>query len=523
MNTIFAGMPARYARASRLATVLAIAATVLGMAALGFAGMGCQAEQIGPGTADYESAAGGWNRLRGMAPLESGGEVKQVVVDASQPTGVFRDMYGVNAGPGEAEAAYRDAGVEYVRLHDAGGHTDYNQYTTFYDPDKKRFDAGFDPRSASDYDWSQADGDIAAIVDNGMQPFFRLGISWPRQGIPVKPPLDPDGQGFSRFAELCRRTLMHYNQGWDHGYDYGIKYWEIWNEPDGRFWKGTARQFYDLYAATAKALKEQDPSIRVGGPGATPGAAVARKTEYCGDFLAACQASGAPLDFYSWHLYSVYNPYMIKGCAEYVRGVMDAAGYEEAQSIISEINLSLGRSGDDDLDSAKGAAYVASALLTAQESPVDMLLWYRGNKFMNLFADDYAGQPVYTWNGLGYKAVQEMVDAAPTRVAASGSETTTEDNGKESLNFMVAAGRSEDQKDVYIVISNYYSKNKAVELNIRGLAVGREYEVSRFLVQEPDARWQETSETMPADDGGLNLRLEDISAPAVCLVRLHCL
>lgn len=473
----------------------------------GLMGAGCS--QI-PG----EEGKAGW----GDSPAVP---VKEVVVDVSQVTGTFRSMYGVNAGPDGAAAAYRDAGVEYVRLHDAGGHSDYHQYTSIYDAEKKRFDRSFNPFQPSDYDWGALDKDLAAIVDNGMQPFFRLGISWPREGIPVKPPLDPDGKGFTRFAELCRHTLMHYNQGWDEGYEYGICYWEVWNEPDGRFWKGSPEQFYELYAATARALKEQDPSIKVGGPGATPGVAVAHRSAYCQDFLAACQAADAPLDFYSWHLYSVYNPYLIKGCAEYVREALDAAGYEEAESIISEINLSLGQSGDEDLDSAKGAAYVASALLTAQESPVDMLLWYRGNKFMNLFEEDRAGQAVYTWNGLGYKAVQAMVGAAPLRLEASGSEVSTEDNGKDSENFMAAAGLSEDQKDVYIVISNYYSKNTAVEVKIKGLEAGEDYEVSRFLVQEPDARWEEHCETITADETGLIVPIDDLAAPSVCLLRVH--
>ena len=29
-------------------------------------------------------------------------------------------------------------------------------------------------------------------------------------------------------------VIKHYNSGWANGYHYNIKYWEIWNEPDGR-------------------------------------------------------------------------------------------------------------------------------------------------------------------------------------------------------------------------------------------------------------------------------------------------
>ena len=51
---------------------------------------------------------------------------------------------------------------------------------------------------------------------------------------------------------IARRVEQHYNDGWAHGYQLGIRYWEIWNEPDLiPFWTGTPAQFYALYAATA--------------------------------------------------------------------------------------------------------------------------------------------------------------------------------------------------------------------------------------------------------------------------------
>ncbi len=448
-------------------------------------------------------------------------QAKIITIDASDSNRHFRDIYGVNAGPNDAAAAYQEAGVQYVRLHDAGGHNDYHEYTSFYDAENDRFNQSFAPSSAGSYDWTAVDRDLSAIINNGMQPFFRLGISWPREGIPVKPPLDPDGKGFTRFAELCRRTLMHYNQGWDNGYDYGIKYWEVWNEPDGRFWKGSSDQFFTMYKAVAGSIKAQDPSIKVGGPGTTPGAAVGKRTEYLQDFLKYCQAEKAPLDFYSWHLYSVFNPYMVKGYAEYVRSAMDEAGLQDAESIISEINLALGKSGDKDLDSAKGAAYVASVMLTAQDAPIDMLLWYRGNKFMNLFANDVDGEAEYKWNGLGYRAVQTMISNAPERLETTGNEISTIENGKSSTNFMVAAGRSEDQKDVYIVISNYYSRNEDIVVQIKGMTSGAKYEATRFLIQQPDDKWTESSETLVAGDSTLEVRIADFNDPAVCMLRVH--
>jgi hypothetical protein len=61
-------------------------------------------------------------------------------------------------------------------------------------------------------------------VDCGAQVYYRLGRSFAAD--PTPPP------DFGKFAEVCRHIVMHYNDGWAHGFHYGIKYWEVWNEPN---------------------------------------------------------------------------------------------------------------------------------------------------------------------------------------------------------------------------------------------------------------------------------------------------
>ena len=47
---------------------------------------------------------------------------------------------------------------------------------------------------------------------------------------------------------------------------------ECWNEPDleqplvGGFWTGSQLQYFQMYDATARALKAVSPRIRIGGP-----------------------------------------------------------------------------------------------------------------------------------------------------------------------------------------------------------------------------------------------------------------
>ena len=37
---------------------------------------------------------------------------------------------------------------------------------------------------------------------------------------------------FDRWTDICLHIIRHYNEGWNNGFHLGIRYWEIWNEPD---------------------------------------------------------------------------------------------------------------------------------------------------------------------------------------------------------------------------------------------------------------------------------------------------
>ena len=61
-----------------------------------------------------------------------------------------------------------------------------------------------------------------------------------------------------KFAEVVRHIVLHYNKGWADGYHYGIRYWEIWNEPDFKpFWNGTPD-------AVPRAVREDCPGHPLG-------------------------------------------------------------------------------------------------------------------------------------------------------------------------------------------------------------------------------------------------------------------
>jgi xylan 1,4-beta-xylosidase len=71
----------------------------------------------------------------------------------------------------------------------------------------------------------------------------------------------------------------------------------VWNEPNlAVFWAGTSAEYFHLYDVTAQAIRSVHPALRVGGPGSAAAGWVEQ-------MLRHVDASGAPLDFLSTHVY----------------------------------------------------------------------------------------------------------------------------------------------------------------------------------------------------------------------------
>ncbi len=77
----------------------------------------------------------------------------------------------------------------------------------------------------------------------------------------VTPPKD-----YSAWEVLISKTVEHWVQR------YGLEkvrtwFFEVWNEPNLKsFWTATQSDYFILYKHAAKAIKEADPDLKVGGP-----------------------------------------------------------------------------------------------------------------------------------------------------------------------------------------------------------------------------------------------------------------
>jgi xylan 1,4-beta-xylosidase len=471
--------------------------------------------------------------------------VEHVIVDAARTTGTLRTLQGVNGAPApgmhkppqftfggwnmpedvDVSRGYREARIELVRTHDAYGPGDIDarfgppRSTGVFTVPRKRSslvifpDLKADPDDPRNYHFGPTDRLVASIVGIGAQTIFRIGRS---ETSDVAPPRD-----FDRYAAIVEHIVMHYNRGWDHGFRYGLKYWEVWNEPDlgTLFWGGTPRQFYALYASLARAVKRADPSALVGGPTlAKPNDASA----YRDGFLQFVRDEHLPLDFFSWHWYATDSddPLDFVRIGGEVRARLDEYGFRSTLSVLDEWNYGLTYPLPSDLERA---AFVATSLIGMAHAPIDLAALYRAD---NLFGRDGV-TPDKT--GAALIALGKMKD---TRLELS---VTAPPGGAQSCGFAAEAGRSEDGRLVQVVVSNYEipaaSRRRRTgqsaiecrairgyELTIAHLEPGVRYEIVREPISR-DATLQPVERTAQL---GPTVRVRaDLPAPGVELIMVR--
>ena len=378
-------------------------------------------------------------------------------VDFENTLGKIRPMHAVGqppftGAPNDERFRYlTEAHIPYSRLHDVGGSYGGNRYVDI--PNIFRdFDA--DENDPASYDFAFTDWLISALYKADCEPIYRLGVTIETaahiKAYRIFPPKD-----FAKWARVCEHIIRHYNEGWADGYRMGIEYWEIWNEPDldqpddrwktdPRTWAGTMEQFDELYVVAAKHLKKCFPDLKIGGP------AFANPRKYGPDFLDFVKAEGAPLDFFSHHMYH-RKPARIVEDVRIIRRMLDDKGFTETESILNEWNFNRGWDDESDLygrrvrPTIKGAAFVAATMCACQNEPLDMLMYYdlRPN---TIWCGPWSPQlyeirPTY-WS-LYYWA--ELADYG-----------TWIESGCDTGNIYTCAALSEDGRKIRLLVARYH-------------------------------------------------------------------
>ena len=361
--------------------------------------------------------------------------MQKMMVDFNKTVGNIKPMHAVGQPPffgiDFSMCDYlQQAHIPYSRLHDVGGPFGGGLYVDI--PNVFR-DFSADESNPDNYDFAFTDLLITALVERGIEPFFRLGVTIENyrkvKAYNIHPPKD-----YEKWARICEGVIRHYTEGWANGFRYKITYWEIWNEPDNyedpeenQMWAGTAEQFYKLYEVASKYLKGKFPHLKIGGYAScgfyaltesrTDFGACSPRTQYFIDFfegfLQHIKATDCPLDFFSWHSYSSIENNII--WAEYARRKLDEYGYTKTEHTLNEWNYQPNLKGTQ-----THAVLTCGMLLAMQNTTLDSAMFYDARCHMSSYAglfDCVTREPLPAY--YGFLAFGELYQRK-TQVAVSG-------------------------------------------------------------------------------------------------------
>jgi xylan 1,4-beta-xylosidase len=179
------------------------------------------------------------------------------------------------------------------------------------------------------YDWKILDRIFDTFRETGVKPLVEIGFM--PEALSTKPqpyqhtfPIGSIWTGwayppkdYSRWAELVYQWVRHEVDRYGAS-EVATWYWEVWNEPDIGYWRGTPEEYNKLYDYAADAVKRALPSARIGGPHAT-GPSAPKAAEFLRGFLEhvtrgknfATGRTGSPLDYVGFHAKG--SPRMVDG------------------------------------------------------------------------------------------------------------------------------------------------------------------------------------------------------------------
>jgi xylan 1,4-beta-xylosidase len=169
------------------------------------------------------------------------------------------------------------------------------------------------------YSWTILDRIFDTFHATGIKPLVELGFMPQALSIHPEPYRHKFPQGeiftgwaypprdYQKWAELVFQLVRHLRERYG---DAEVKtwLWEVWNEPDIGYWRGTPDEYFKLYDFSVDAVLRALPDARIGGPDST-GPASPKAAEFLRLFLEHCAhqknfatgKTGSHLDFIAFH------------------------------------------------------------------------------------------------------------------------------------------------------------------------------------------------------------------------------
>ncbi len=196
------------------------------------------------------------------------------------------------------KSVHDELGIKYIRFH---GIFDDDMLCYQRLSDYKPFAAVPYSNQIEEINFKQITDVFDNVLACGMKPFVELSFmpgalaSGKKTGIRYLNNITQP-KSLEKWAEFIKRFIRFLS---DYYSDAEIEQWyfEVWNEPDlAIFFKGKQIDYFNFYAATAKAVKAINPNLRVGGPSSSA-------CLWLDDFIEYCNKNNVPFDFVSTHHY----------------------------------------------------------------------------------------------------------------------------------------------------------------------------------------------------------------------------
>lgn len=318
-------------------------------------------------------------------------------VDMKQPTKPFPHYWEACVGSAHATVAMRSNYQKHLtQCHDELGFQSVRFHGLFDDDMSTLIMSGTVPVTS----YYNIDTIFDFLLSIEMKPYVELSFmpediaSGPQTIFRYKGNITPP-KNYSLWDYLITDFATHLIQRY--GFN-EVSTWnfEVWNEPNCGFWSGTQKQYFELYAHTALALKKVNSNLRVGGPSTC-------QSQWITDFLTYCQANNLPVDFVSTHEYPTDLPDPKRDDMEKV--------FAQARSEAGKLPLYYSEFNDGLYenpayhDNSDAAAFVVKLVHDAQ-GLVDILSWWT---FSDIFEEQgQTSQPFFSGNGWGLLNIYQI-------------------------------------------------------------------------------------------------------------------
>ncbi|MFZ6029046.1 MAG: GH39 family glycosyl hydrolase [Chloroflexota bacterium] len=339
------------------------------------------------------------------------------------------------------------------------------------------------------FDFTRIDRIILPMLEKGIMPFMCL--SYTPEALAPQDPKEVVAD-LGEWQQVVRAYVQHYTDlgytGW---------YWEIWNEPDlAMFFKGSPQRYLEIYDKSVQAVKEVDPTARVGGPAdADPVSSNARLAPLLEHVRAHPEI---PLDFISYHKYSDPDydgkpPYELDWNYKNVSLMLEFNKFSDVEIFITEWNLSgvMDAAPGADPDTHVGAAADAVRMFKLIQYPKITAIFFfsplEGFSPQKVFNGDLGLLTVNYHKKAAYNLFQMYTCLGENLLSAQIEGPNTADHASYAL-----ATRDTAAQKAAVLVWNYRQETTPLHLRLSNLpyaAAGKNFKLNRYLIDADHANY----------------------------------